>query len=149
MIEVSGVSMTYAPAVTGAADASVVSSADLSRALDNVSCTFAPGEVVSLAGLNGSGKSTLARLLCAMRLADAGTVTVDGVNPAKGESERLQVRKCVGFVQQDPVDQIVSTLVFDEVAFGPRNLGLDEDIVQNVFPPPLRRWGLLGLACAT
>ena len=126
MIEVSGVSACYISAGTGGDICDLTNS---QYALNGVSCSFSPGEVVSLAGLNGSGKSTLSRLLCAMRLADAGSVVVDGVDPAKSEHDRLAVRKAVGFVQQDPVDQIVSTLVFDEVAFGPRNLGLDEDDV--------------------
>lgn len=126
MIEVSGVSACYISADAGGDICDLTNS---QYALNGVSCSFSPGEVVSLAGLNGSGKSTLSRLLCAMRLADAGSVVVDGVDPAKSEHDRLAVRKAVGFVQQDPVDQIVSTLVFDEVAFGPRNLGLDEDDV--------------------
>ena len=126
MIEVSGVSACYISADTGGDICDLTNS---QYALNGVSCSFSPGEVVSLAGLNGSGKSTLSRLLCAMRLADAGSVVVDGVDPAKSEHDRLAVRKAVGFVQQDPVDQIVSTLVFDEVAFGPRNLGLVEDDV--------------------
>lgn len=93
-------------------------------ALDRVSLSVAPGEVVALAGANGSGKSTLASLLCAMRLADEGTILVDGVDPAAGRAERAQVRRVVGLVRQHPLDQLVSTVVFDEVAFGPRNLGL-------------------------
>lgn len=126
MIEVKGVSVSFATATPDEPDSVDVTSL---LALDSVSCSFESGAIVSLAGLNGSGKSTLSRLLCAMRLADEGTVTVDGINPADGERERLAVRKAVGFVQQDPVDQLVSTLVFDEVAFGPRNLGLDEEEV--------------------
>lgn len=126
MIEVSGVSACYISADTGGGICDLITS---QYALNGVSCSFSPGEVVSLAGLNGSGKSTLSRLLCAMRLADAGCIVVDGVDPANSEHDRLAVRKAVGFVQQDPADQIVSTLVFDEVAFGPRNLGLDEDDV--------------------
>lgn len=105
--------------------------------LRGVDLSVAPGETVVLAGENGSGKSTLASLMCAMRLlsegaapasgdgAACGAVIVDGHDPAAGDAERLEVRRLVGFVRQNPYDQLVSTLVEDEVAFGPRNLGLD------------------------
>lgn len=65
-----------------------------------------------------------------MDLADEGSAIVDGIDPAAGEPDRLAVREMVAYVQQDPVDQLVSTIVFDEVAFGPRNLGLDEGEVE-------------------
>lgn len=141
MIEVNGVSVSYVADIASEPDVGAVAPL---RALDGVTCSFRAGEIVSLAGLNGSGKSTLSRLLCAMRLPDAGSVIVDGVNPADGERERLAVRASVGFVQQDPVDQIVSTLVFDEVAFGPRNLGLDEEEVERRVERSLIAVGLAG-----
>ena len=65
-----------------------------------------------------------------MDLADEGSAIVDGIDPAAGEPDRLAVREMVAYVQQDPVDQLVSTIVFDEVAFGPRNLGLDEGEIE-------------------
>ncbi len=141
MIEVNGISVSYSADIAGE---SLMDAAPSCCALDDITCSFNPGEIVSLAGLNGSGKSTLSRLLCAMRLPDMGTVLVDGVNPADGERERLVVRASVGFVQQDPVDQIVSTLVFDEVAFGPRNLGLDEEEIAGRVEGSLAAVGLEG-----
>lgn len=113
MIEVSGVSVGYRDA----------------EVLSGVSMCVEAGELVVLVGENGAGKSTLGRLLCASLLADGGCVLVDGHNPAEGGLERLCVRELVGYVQQDPCDQIVSALVYDEVAFGPRNLGCAEDEV--------------------
>ena len=113
-------------------------------ALDGVSCVIRAGELVAVTGVNGSGKSTLGALLCGMRLADAGSVRVDGLNPAANEDARLAMRAQVGMVQQDPVDQIVSTLVFDEVAFGPRNLGCSEDEVAERVLEALERTGLSG-----
>ncbi len=95
-------------------------------ALRDISLSVAPGQIVSLVGSNGSGKSTLAALMCAVLLGREGTVAVDGVDPVSDERSRLDVRRLVGLVRQNPLDQIVSTLVFDEVAFGPRNLGLSD-----------------------
>ena len=110
MLEVIGVSIAYGgdPVVSGA------------------SVAIEPGELVVLTGGNGCGKSTLARAMCAAQLVDEGAVLVDGHDPSAGDLERLRVRELVGYVQQDPRDQIVSSLAYDEVAFGPRNLGLDE-----------------------
>ncbi len=110
MLEVIGVSIAYCgdPVVSGA------------------SVSIEPGELVVLTGGNGCGKSTLARAMCAAQLVDEGAVLVDGHDPSASDLERLRVRELVGYVQQDPRDQIVSSLAYDEVAFGPRNLGLDE-----------------------
>lgn len=110
MLEVIGVSIAYGgdPVVSGA------------------SVAVEPGELVVLTGGNGCGKSSLARAMCAAQLVDEGAVLVDGHDPSAGDLERLRVRELVGYVQQDPRDQIVSSLAYDEVAFGPRNLGLDE-----------------------
>ena len=110
MLEVIGVSIAYGgdPVVSGA------------------SVSIEPGELVVLTGGNGCGKSTLARAMCAAQLVDEGAVLVDGHDPSASDLERLRVRELVGYVQQDPRDQIVSSLAYDEVAFGPRNLGLDE-----------------------
>lgn len=96
-----------------------------------VSLSLAPGELVALVGANGSGKSTLGRALCGSLMASHGSIEVDGVDPAAGIYERRQVRRRVGLVRQDPSCQIVSSLVDDEVAFGPRNIGCDEDEVRS------------------
>lgn len=87
--------------------------------LSGVTLTLSPGERVLVLGANGSGKSTLARLLNGSLRPDAGCVAVDG------STEELRLR--VGYVRQDPRNQIVSAVVADEVAFGPRNLGLSRE----------------------
>ena len=86
------------------------------RVLDDVSLHVAPGERVVLLGANGSGKSTLARLVNGGLVPASGTVRVAGVVSG--------LARLVGYVRQDPRNQLVSALVSDEVAFGPRNLGL-------------------------
>lgn len=118
--------------------------ADGTHALRGLSFRVKPGEIVGLIGPNGSGKSSCARLLCAMDLANDGRVVIDGIDPADDERARLAVRERVAFVQQDPVDQIVSTVVFDEVAFGPRNLGLNESAVAHRVTDALRAVELSG-----
>ena len=133
MIEVEDVSVSYR--VDGQ---SIV-------ALHGASLSVAPGEIVALVGPNGSGKSTLGRLLCAMQLPDSGRVLIDGLDASKGAPERQQVRARVGMVRQNPVDQIVSTLVSDEVAFGPRNLSLSAAEVDERVRDALARVGLEGM----
>lgn len=118
--------------------------------LSGASLSIAPGELVALVGDNGSGKSTLGRVMCAAQLVDGGSVVVDGHDPSVSELERLRVRALVGRVCQDPVDQIVSSLVFDEVAFGPRNLGLDDAEVERRVLAALDLVGMLSFAdCVT
>ena len=118
--------------------------------LSGASLSVAPGELVALVGDNGSGKSTLGRVMCAVQLVDGGSVVVDGHDPSVSELERLRVRALVGRVCQDPVDQIVSSLVFDEVAFGPRNLGLDDAEVERRVLAALDLVGMLSFAdCVT
>lgn len=118
--------------------------------LSGASLSVAPGELVALVGGNGSGKSTLGRVMCAAQLVDGGSVVVDGHDPSVSELERLRVRALVGRVCQDPVDQIVSSLVFDEVAFGPRNLGFDDAEVERGVLAALDLVGMLSFAdCVT
>lgn len=120
------------------------------KVLSGASLSVAPGELVVLVGDNGSGKSTLGRVMCAAQLVDGGSVVVDGHDPSVSELERLRVRALVGRVCQDPVDQIVSSLVFDEVAFGPRNLGLDDAEVERRVLAALDLVGMLSFAdCVT
>ncbi|AEB07401.1 ABC transporter related protein [Coriobacterium glomerans PW2] len=113
-------------------------------ALTGTTCTISPGELVCLAGPNGSGKSTLAALMCAMRLADDGEVRIDGLD-ARIDSQRREARRRVGFVRQSAADQMVASIVEEEVAFGPRNLGLAEADIEHRVERALRDVGLIDL----
>jgi energy-coupling factor transport system ATP-binding protein len=92
-------------------------------ALDGVSLIVAPGESLAVLGPNGSGKSTLVRLMNALLLPTTGNVRVDGMDTAD-ESTVWDIRSRVGFVQQNPDNQIVGTVAEEDVAFGPENLGV-------------------------
>lgn len=91
--------------------------------LDRVSLTIPSGDYLGVVGKNGSGKSTLIRHLNALLLPQAGTVVVDGLD-ARNSKDRGALRQKVGLVFQNPENQIVGTIVEDDVAFGPENLGL-------------------------
>lgn len=81
------------------------------------------GEFLAILGHNGSGKSTLAQHLNAMLLPSAGDVLVNGIN-TRDESKIYEIRSTVGLVLQNPDNQIVASVVEEDVAFGPENLGL-------------------------
>ena len=93
------------------------------QALKSVSLAVERGEFVALVGCNGSGKSTLARLANGLILPDYGVVSVDGKSTAE-KSNLYEIRKKIGVVFQNPDNQMVTTIVEDDVAFGPENLGL-------------------------
>jgi len=114
------------------------------RALDRVSLSVHPGEMVALLGANGSGKSTLARLANALLLPHEGAVRVDGVDTTEQELAQ-SIRQFVAVVFQNPEDQIVATSVEDDVAFGPENLGLARDEIRVRVDDALAVVGLTGL----
>lgn len=91
--------------------------------LKDISLSIDKGDFVALLGHNGSGKSTFAKHMNAILLPSAGTMTVDGID-TKDESQRFTLRSHVGMVFQNPDNQIVATIVEEDVAFGPENLGI-------------------------
>ena len=94
--------------------------------LKGISLEFEHGELVAVLGHNGSGKSTMAKLLNAILLPTEGTVTVAGID-TKDEEKLLEIRQHVGMVFQNPDNQIVATIVEEDVAFGLENLGVPTD----------------------
>lgn len=99
------------------------------NAIDGVSLDIKKGEFVALLGHNGCGKSTVAKHLNAMLLPDSGKVYVDGDDTAD-EDKTFEIRKKVGLVLQNPDNQLVASIVEDDVAFGPENLGIEPDEIR-------------------
>ncbi len=113
-------------------------------ALDQVSFTVADGESVGLVGPNGSGKTSLFLCLAGVLAARAGSVRVTGLDPGD-PAQRRRLPERVGIVFQDSDDQVFNATVFDDVAFGPLNLGLPADEVRARVAEALDRVGLRGL----
>ena len=97
---------------------------NLCPAIDHVSIEIKRGEYISIAGSNGSGKSTLARCLNGLLLPTEGEILVDGMD-TNDDDLIWDIRKKIGMVFQKPDNQIVSSMVEDEVAFGPENIGIE------------------------
>ena len=103
-----------------------------SRAIDEVSLDIEPGQFIAILGHNGSGKSTLAKHMNALLVPSDGTMWVDGMD-TKEEEHLWDVRQSAGMVFQNPDNQIIGTLVEEDVGFGPENLGVPtEEIWQRV-----------------
>ena len=96
------------------------------RALDDVSLTIHDGEFIGLIGHTGSGKSTLVQHLNGLILPTSGKITVDGMDLAEKGTDRRAIRRRVGLVFQYPENQLFEETVAKDIAFGPKNLGLDE-----------------------
>ena len=95
----------------------------IKNAVDGVSLDIKKGEFVALLGHNGCGKSTIAKHLNAMLLPDSGRVLIDG-DDTSDEDKTYDIRKKVGLVLQNPDNQLVASIVEEDVAFGPENLGI-------------------------
>ncbi len=115
IVKVSGVSFAYEP--------------DGPQVLKNISLTVEEGSFVVVLGHNGSGKSTLAKLLNAILTPTSGGVWVCGMDTAD-ESLLFDIRRSVGMVFQNPDNQIVSSVVDEDVAFAPENLGIEREEIE-------------------
>lgn len=128
MIECRGVSFSYDGAVP---------------ALDGVDLNIEDGEFFCILGGNGSGKSTFAKHLNALLQPDAGTVRINGMDASDPELV-YDIRSTAGMVFQNPDDQLVATLVEDDVAFGPENLGVPSTQIAQRVREALKGVGLVG-----
>lgn len=102
---------------------------ELPLALKNINLTINKGELVAVLGHNGSGKSTLAKLTNSILIPESGKVTVMGMDTSD-EELKYEIRRKVGMVFQNPDNQIVATIVEDDVAFGPENLGVPPEEIR-------------------
>lgn len=128
MIECRGVSFSYDGAVP---------------ALDGIDLSIKDGEFFCILGGNGSGKSTFAKHLNVLLQPDAGTVRINGMDASDPELV-YDIRSTAGMVFQNPDDQLVATLVEDDVAFGPENLGMESAQIAQRVREALKAVGLVG-----
>ena len=113
--------------------------------LNNVSLEINEGEFVAVLGHNGSGKSTFAKLLNMILIPTEGEILINGKNicdPDMTDDDVLELRKNIGMVFQNPDNQLVATIVEDDVAFGPENLGIAPDEIRKRVDDALRDVGM-------
>ena len=109
--------------------------------LENLSISIREGEFVAVLGHNGSGKSTLAKHFNAVLLPSGGACYVDGMNTAD-EDKLFDIRQTVGMVFQNPDNQLVATIVEEDVAFGPENIGVPPAEIRQRVDDALRSVGM-------
>ena len=114
-------------------------------AVDNISLEIKKGEYVAILGHNGSGKSTFAKLLNFILEPTAGKITVDGIDitsPDITDDDVYELRRKVGMVFQNPDNQLVATIVEEDVAFGPENLGIEPTEIRKRVDEALKTVGM-------
>lgn len=115
------------------------------NALSGVTMTIEAGEMLAIVGHNGSGKSTLAKHLNGLLLPTGGNVTIDGMD-TKNEDTLLAIRQRVGMVFQNPDNQLVTTIVEEDVGFGPENLGVPPKEIRGRVDAALESVGMTAYA---
>ncbi|MBR2877426.1 MAG: energy-coupling factor transporter ATPase [Clostridia bacterium] len=108
-----------------------------SEVINNLNIDFYSGQFTCVLGHNGSGKSTMAKLINAINYPSEGSVVSFGYNTSDEENE-IKIRQNIGMVFQNPDNQIVATIVEDDVAFGPENLGVPRDEIRKRVDEALR-----------
>jgi len=115
---------------------------DGTKALVDISLTIAHGEKVAIIGPNGAGKSTLLLAMSAF-LKGTGKINIDGVEATAKNAKKI--RSVLGLVMQNPDEQLFMPTLFDDVAFGPMNMGLDESEVRSRTADAIKTVGLEGM----
>ena len=110
-------------------------------AVNGISLNIERGSFTVILGHNGSGKSTLAKMLNGLYKPTKGDVLVDGIN-TKTEATEIEVKRRVGMVFQNPDNQLISSIVEEDVAFGPENLGLDPKEIRKRVDESLKAVGM-------
>ena len=124
MIQLKDIRFAYEQGEEGAPQA-------IEFAIDGVSFSVEKGSFIAVVGSNGSGKSTLAKHLNALLLPTSGEVLIDGQDTVSvSETAPWEIRKKVGMVFQNPDNQLVSSIVEDDVAFGPENIGIEPEEIR-------------------
>lgn len=113
------------------------------RAIDEVSLDIEPGQFIAVLGHNGSGKSTLAKHMNALLVPTEGTLWVDGIDTST-EENLWKVRQKAGMVFQNPDNQIIGTVVEEDVGFGPENMGVPTEDIWKRVEDSLKAVGMLG-----
>ncbi len=116
-----------------------------SYALSGVTLDVKKGEFVALLGHNGCGKSTMAKQFNGMLTPSEGDITVDGIN-TKDDEKTFDIRRQVGLVLQNPDNQLVASVVEEDVAFGPENLGVEPEEIRKRVDESLETVGMLQYA---
>ena len=114
---------------------------DTQRAVNDVNLDIEAGQFVAILGHNGSGKSTLAKHLNALLIPTEGTLWVDGIDTSK-EPELWKVRQKAGMVFQNPDNQIIGTVVEEDVGFGPENMGVPTEKIWERVDESLKKTGM-------
>lgn len=114
------------------------------KAIDNLNLEVKKGEFVAIIGHNGSGKSTLSKNLNAILMPSEGSILIDGLD-TKEEDNLWSIRQTAGMVFQNPDNQIVATVVEEDVAFGPENLGIEPHEIRNRVEESLKSVGMYEL----
>ncbi|MBQ1311146.1 MAG: energy-coupling factor transporter ATPase [Blautia sp.] len=114
---------------------------DTQKAVDQVDLDIAPGQFIAILGHNGSGKSTLAKHMNALLLPTEGTIIIDGMD-TKEEPELWKIRQKAGMVFQNPDNQIIGTVVEEDVGFGPENIGLPTEKIWKRVDESLQKTGM-------
>lgn len=127
--------------LTGVSFAYMGEGAKQTQALKDISLTVEQGEFLAIIGRNGSGKSTLAKHFNAILTPTSGEVWVDGIS-TRDESRLFDIRQVAGMVFQNPDNQLVATIVEEDVAFGPENLGVPAAEIRQRVDEALRLVGM-------
>ena len=114
---------------------------EMQRAVDDINLDIEAGSFAAILGHNGSGKSTLAKQLNALLLPSEGTIWVDDMDTSK-EQELWKIRQKAGMVFQNPDNQIIGTVVEEDVGFGPENMGVPTEDIWKRVGDSLRKTGM-------
>ncbi|MBR2528130.1 MAG: energy-coupling factor transporter ATPase [Blautia sp.] len=115
---------------------------DTQRAIDDVSLDIEEGDFIAILGHNGSGKSTLAKHMNALLLPTEGTMWVEGIDTSK-EEKLWRIRQKAGMVFQNPDNQIIASVVEEDVGFGPENMGIPTEKIWKRVDDSLKAVGML------